>query len=60
MTRIWKESVVNKFEVIFRNVSEVKYEATKSLSLDNRLPDLNPGFIGCKVTTVRIDPIILG
>jgi hypothetical protein len=59
MARIWKESVVNKFEVIIWNVSGVKDEATKSLSLDNRLPGLNTGFIGCKVTTVRTDPTIL-
>jgi len=59
MARIWKEAVVNKFEVIFWNVFGVKEEATKSLSQDNGHPDLNPGFVGCKVTTVRIDPIIL-
>jgi len=50
---------VNKFEEIFWNVYGVKEEATESLSQDNRHPDLNPGFVGCKVTTVRIDPIIL-
>lgn len=59
MARIWKEAGLNKFEVIFRNLSGVKEEAMKSLRQDKRHPDLNPGFIGCKVTTVRIDPIIL-
>ena len=60
MARIWKEAGLSKFEVIFRNVSGVKEEATKSLRQDNRHPDLSPDFIGCKVTTVRIVPIILG
>jgi len=59
MARIWKEAVLKIFEIIFRNVSGVQEEATRSLSQDNRHPDLNPGFIGCKVTTVRIDLIIL-
>jgi len=55
MARIWKEAVVNKFKVIFWNMYGVKEETTKSLSQDNRHPDLNPGFDGCKVTAVRID-----
>ena len=58
LERIWKEAVVGKFEVIFRNVSGVSEVATKSLSQGNRLPDLKPGFIGSKVTTVRSYPII--